>query len=99
MSEICSNSRLGAPPADFEIQPEIPARHGGDGHGVGEVAVHSQQIELQIEQNRIEYRTGEANQLEFAQAPQPRLRTGLLRRDITKGPEIIPPEIIENRHF
>ena len=74
--------RLGDSPAELEVQPEIPSGHGEDRYGVGDIAVHPEQIELQIQQSRIDGHARQANQLELAEAPQalPRSRAAA-RRD------------------
>src|SRR5450631_4617383 len=86
MSEICAivreawalGSRFGDSPTELQVEPKVPTGDGGDGHGVGEVAVHAQQIELQVEQGRIDGHTRQANQLELAQATQARLQAALV---------------------
>src|ERR1700683_2182442 len=94
-----SRRGLGDAPAELEVQPKVPPGDGKDGHGVGDITVHSQQIELKIEQYRINGHTCQTDQLKLAQAPQALPKAALLRSEIAKRPCIVPEEVIENRHF
>src|SRR3984957_5015910 len=87
------------PPAQLHIEPEIPSRYDDDGDGVGDIAVHAEKIELQIQEHRIEHQTCEANQLKLGKSAQPILGAGLPGGDISERPRIIPDEIVDDRHF
>lgn len=73
-------ARFGNTPTQLEIQVEIPAGHDRDGDGIGNVAIHPEKIELQVQQRRVEREAGQADQLELCKAAQPQAkRTSCLR--------------------
>src|ERR1700691_2330488 len=77
---------LGDAPTELEVQPKVPPGHGQDGHGVGDITVHSEQIELKVEQYRIDGHACQTDQLKLAQAPQALPKAALLRSEIPKRP-------------
>ena len=92
------------PPAELEVNPEIPDSYSGDGHQVSQIPaigqiLEAQQIEQQIQQQHVQNQTGKANYVEFHKAFDALAPPPLLAGNVAKSPQVIPQKVVDNCQF
>ena len=87
----------GNAPAEFLVGFIVPHADDADGDQVGEITIHVQPVELDIQNHDVEKDPERTDQVEFEEAPNAIFERALMARDGTEGPQIIPDEIVQER--
>lgn len=90
---------MGLLPAELQIHPEVPDAHDEDRDKISEVHVQMEKRDLGLKETHIKTNSCDADQIENDKTPDTRKSAGLLGRDVTKCPHVIPYEVVDYRGF
>src|SRR5271170_6422723 len=87
----------GNAPAELFVGLVVPQGHQADGDQVGEVAIHVQPIELDIQDHDVKEDAERADGVELQEALDALPHGVLMPGNRAKGPQVVPDKIVEKR--
>lgn len=87
------------PPAESDVEEEVPEADDHDGGKVGSVDVESKPIHLDVQEEDAQGYSCDADEVELRQTLQTSEEVMLSVRDGAEGPNLIPEEVIEDGDF